>query len=67
MLNLILGTFNLLPIPPLDGNIGITIFMTEERARRFLEIFRSPNFALMGLFIAWALFFRVFGFVFTYA
>jgi len=67
MLNLILGTFNLLPIPPLDGNVGVTIFMTEDRARSFLEIFRTPNFALMGLFIAWALFGRVFAYLFTYA
>ena len=67
MLNLILGTFNLLPIPPLDGNVGVTIFMTEDRARHFLEILRSPNFAFMGLFIAWALFGRVFGYLFTHA
>jgi len=67
MLNLILGTFNLLPIPPLDGNVGVTIFMTEDRARRFLEMFRTPNFAFMGLFLAWALFGRVFPHVFTHA
>lgn len=67
MLNLILGTFNLLPIPPLDGNVGVTIFMSEDRARHFLELFRTPRFAFMGLFIAWALFGRVFGYLFTYA
>jgi Zn-dependent protease len=67
MLNLILGTFNLLPIPPLDGNVGITALMSEERARRFLEVFRTPNFAFLGLFLAWAVFGRVFSHVFTYA
>lgn len=67
MLNLILGTFNLLPIPPLDGNVGVTIFMTEDRARSFLEMFRTPNVALMGLFIAWAVFGRIFEYAFTYA
>ena len=41
--------------------------MTEDRARSFLEIFRTSNFAIMGLFLAWALFGRVFGYLFTYA
>lgn len=67
MLNFILGTFNLLPIPPLDGNVGVTIFMSEERARRFLDVFRTPNFAFMGLFLAWAVFGRVFGYLFPIA
>jgi Zn-dependent protease len=67
MLNLILGTFNLLPIPPLDGNVGVTLFMSEDRARRFLEMFRTPNVALMGLFLAWALFGRIFGVAYVFA
>ncbi|HEY7697172.1 MAG TPA: site-2 protease family protein [Vicinamibacteria bacterium] len=67
MLNLILGTFNLLPVPPLDGNVGVTILMAEDRARRFLEIFRNPQFALMGIVFAWVVFGRVFPHVFTYA
>ena len=32
LLNLLLGTFNLLPVPPLDGNTGITLFMSEGAA-----------------------------------
>src|SRR5260370_25915447 len=28
-LNLLLGTFNLLPVPPLDGSTGIMFFMRE--------------------------------------
>jgi Zn-dependent protease len=67
MLNLILGTFNLLPIPPLDGNVGVTLFMSEERARSFLEMFRTPNVAIMGLFLAWALFGRIFGVAYVFA
>jgi Zn-dependent protease len=67
MLNLILGTFNLLPIPPLDGNVGVTLFMSEDRARSFLEVFRTPNFAIMGLLIAWALFGRIFSLAYVFA
>jgi Zn-dependent protease len=67
MLNLLLGTFNLLPIPPLDGNAGITILMSEDRARRFLEFFRTQGFAMMGLVLAWVFFGRIFSRVFTVA
>ena len=35
--NLLLGTFNLLPVPPLDGSTGITVFMNERTALRFLD------------------------------
>ena len=64
LLNLLLGTFNLLPLAPLDGSVGITVLMSEERARRFLEFMRNPNFALLGLVIAWTLFGRIFSQIF---
>ena len=32
--NLLLGTFNLLPVPPLDGSTGITVLMSERTALR---------------------------------
>jgi Zn-dependent protease len=64
MLNLLLGTFNLLPLSPLDGSVGITVLMSEDRARRFVEFMRNPQFALLGLVIAWTLFGRIFAFFF---
>ena len=67
ILNLILGTFNLLPVPPLDGNLGVTIFMTEAKARAFLEFFQRPSFGILGIFLAWTLFGRIFDVVFTVA
>src|SRR6202007_87852 len=30
LLNLLLGTFNLLPVPPLDGVTGVTLLMNKE-------------------------------------
>lgn len=65
MLNFILGTFNLLPVPPLDGNAGITILMSEDKARSFLDFFRQPGSAMMGIVVAWVLFGRIFGAMFT--
>ena len=67
MLNFILGTFNLLPVPPLDGNAGVTIFMSENGARRFMEMFHQGGFAMMGIVVAWVFFGRVFGVLFTIA
>lgn len=65
-LNLILGIFNLIPVPPLDGNMGITLFMSENNARRFLDAFRS-GLGMMGLFLAWMLFDRIFDPIYTIA
>jgi Zn-dependent protease len=48
-LNLILGVFNLLPLPPLDGHTGITLLMAERTGLRFLDATRDPSLALMGI------------------
>jgi len=44
-LNLLLGTFNLLPVPPLDGSAGIMLFMSESRAQRYLDWLRGNSYA----------------------
>lgn len=64
VLNLLLGTFNLLPVPPLDGNTGITLFMNEATALRFLNWTRTAGLGMAGLLLAWVLYDRVFGFIF---
>jgi Zn-dependent protease len=64
VLNLLLGTFNLLPVPPLDGNTGITLLMSEERARRFLEWTHQQGLGMIGLLLAWTLYDKVFGYIF---
>ncbi len=52
VLNLLLGVLNLIPLAPLDGSVGITLFMSEERARRFMEMLSSPSLRMMGLVAA---------------
>ena len=37
-LNLLLGTFNLLPVPPLDGSTAIMLLMDETTAGRYLVL-----------------------------
>ncbi|HEY2383871.1 MAG TPA: site-2 protease family protein [Terriglobia bacterium] len=65
--NLLLGTFNLLPVPPLDGSTGITVLMSERAALRFLEFIRDPTFSMAGIIAAWFLFDKLFDPIFTFA
>jgi Zn-dependent protease len=67
VLNLLLGTFNLLPVPPLDGNTVITLFMNENVALRFLHWTRTSGFGMAGMLLAWVLYGRIFGFIFRVA
>ena len=50
--NIFLATFNLLPIPPLDGSTVVTLFMSKSRATRFLDSLQSGHLSLIGLLIA---------------
>jgi Zn-dependent protease len=68
ILNLLLGIFNLIPVPPLDGNSGIMVLMPEKVAGRYLDFVRkSSGYALIGIVVAWELFDRIFQPVFFYA
>jgi Zn-dependent protease len=62
-LNLLLGTFNLLPVPPLDGSTGIMLLMTENRAQRYLDWIRGNSYAMAGLLVGLVLFQRIYPFV----
>lgn len=66
-LNLLLFSFNLLPIPPLDGFSVAGLLMSEDRARR-LEAFGHSNrmFALAGLMLGWRLFGVLYNPIFTF-
>jgi Zn-dependent protease len=62
-LNLLLGTFNLLPVPPLDGSTAILVFMSEERAQKYLDWIRGSNFAMAGLLLGLIVFREVYPYV----
>jgi Zn-dependent protease len=66
-LNLLLGTFNLLPVPPLDGSTGIMLLMSENRAQRYLDWIRGNNYAMAGLLIGLLLFRAIFPYVESFA
>jgi Zn-dependent protease len=67
VLNLLLGTFNLLPVPPLDGHSVIMLFMPERVALRYLDVVRDGRYTLLGLIVAWYAYGYVFDFVFGLA
>ncbi|SRR6266567_2037644 len=60
-LNLLLGTFNLLPVTPLDGSTAIMLFMPEYRAQRYLDWLRGNQYGILGLVLA------LFAFRYVYA
>jgi Zn-dependent protease len=67
-LNLLLGVFNLLPVPPLDGFGALGVFLPEVAAQRFQQFgFRIRAFSMLGLLIAWRVFDPIFSPVFTLA
>ena len=62
-LNLLLGTFNLLPVPPLDGSTAIMLLMSGERAHRYLDWLRGNSYAMVGLIVGIVIFRRMFPFI----
>ena len=48
-LNAILFILNMLPVPPLDGNAALTLFMSHEGALRFRMAMGGGGFAIIGL------------------
>jgi Zn-dependent protease len=67
VLNVLLGTFNLLPVPPLDGHTAVTLLMSVKAGLRFLDWTNSQNFGMMGIILAWVLYDRIFGDIFRLA
>jgi Zn-dependent protease len=60
-LNLLLGTFNLLPVAPLDGSTVIMLFMGEKTCQRYLDWLRGNSLAMAGLFVGLLLFRYIYG------
>ncbi len=60
-LNLLLGFFNLLPLPPLDGFGALGVLLTERGAARLQEFGQQlGGFAMVGMLVAWQVFGPIF-------
>ena len=55
-LNLILFTFNLLPLPPLDGSGIVPWFLKKENAQKYFDLVHNPSFSFIGIIVAWNIF-----------
>ena len=56
MLNVLLGAFNLLPLPPLDGGAVFSIFLPEALQERVRELQSNGAMSMIGLVVAWRVF-----------
>jgi len=59
-LNLMLGIFNLLPVPPLDGSSAITLLMNRPMQERWTQLIRHPALSMIGILVAWQVFGEIF-------
>lgn len=60
-LNLLLGLFNLLPLPPLDGSGLPPWFLSPANARSYQTfLWSTPAIGLIGILIAWQVFHYIF-------
>src|SRR5690348_17319458 len=59
-LNLLLGTFNLLPVSPLDGSTVVLLFMGERTAQKYLDWLRGNSLAMAGLLVAMLVFYYIY-------
>jgi Zn-dependent protease len=67
-LNLLLCVFNLLPVPPLDGSAAVVLILPDSVVSKYQSfIWSNGQFGLIGIFIAWQVFDRVFDPIFTFA
>jgi Zn-dependent protease len=66
-LNLILASFNLLPLPPLDGSGALPLVLPERAVLAYQALMRQPVLAIGGILVAWQIFGPIFGGVFQIA
>lgn len=52
-LNIILGVFNLIPVPPLDGFGALALVLPSSTAAQLEELRQNPMFRMIGLVVSW--------------
>ncbi len=56
MLNVFLGVFNMLPLPPLDGAAVFGALLPERYAVSVRELGSNGMMSMLGLLVAWQVF-----------
>ena len=55
-LNILLGMFNLLPVPPLDGSAVLEGLFPKSAGRFFQALRQNSGFYFVGMIVAWKVF-----------
>jgi Zn-dependent protease len=63
--NVLLGLFNLLPLPPLDGSAVFAAILPEPLASGMRQFGTNPMASTMGLIVAWQVFPAITGPIFS--
>jgi Zn-dependent protease len=66
-LNLLLFTFNLMPLPPLDGSGVVCFFLGDRAAERYLLFIHHSGLSFLALLVAWKFFYLLFDPVYSMA
>jgi Zn-dependent protease len=56
VLNVLLGTLNLIPLPPLDGASVATIFLPSDLRTKVRQFSANGMMSMIGLLVAWRVF-----------
>ncbi len=57
--NVLIGLFNLLPVPPLDGHAVVPLFLSERLGEKWRTLFTERGTSFIGIIIAWVIFARL--------
>ena len=66
-LQVILISFNLLPLPPFDGSALPLFFLSEAGCEKYQELIRNPTTRIFGMIIAWQCFGKILPAIFNFA
>lgn len=64
VIQIIVFSFNLLPLPPLDGSAIPLFFLSERQCEKYQEFIWNPNMRIFGMLVAWQVYANVFPYVF---
>ena len=56
ILNVFMGTFNLLPLPPLDGSAIFSVMLPDRHRGWLHHAGSNPAISMIGLVVAWQVF-----------